>query len=131
MNTKEVALSYAQDRCIREQEKMWVYREKNEPDHYLVSPVKQEGSYVTLVKVFEPDEIDDQEFEKKVIPISNYKTLKEGDHVLVNGHPEKIKRITARQIVTNIGNKFRKSDGVEWGVDDEADALRITEKIEI
>jgi len=129
MTTKS-ALKLAEKKAEREQREICVHkeiREDLETDVLYVTPKEKVGENVEHfrhVETFEPEDSGEGEGYSRV-PISNHKSLEEGTRVVVNGDVHTITEVTSRQIVTNFGDKFRRSDGVEWGGGDK----EITTKI--
>ena len=118
-SAKTAALDIAEKKAQRERRKICVHREpmgENRKDVFYVTPKKKVGDNVKNykhVKTFEP-EGNGAEYEQTVI--RDYSELETGTRVLLNSDDVQIVTdVTTRQIVTNVGNKFRKSDGVEWG----------------
>lgn len=130
-STREQALDLAKNKSIREQKKIYVYYDVSSDDDYYIAPdeVENEPTF-DLIETFKPDNISDEEIQERLVEIEDYETITEGTQVLIDGEdPEQVIRITSRQITTHRGKKFRKSDGVEWGADDEDEAMRITHKV--
>lgn len=119
--TAKSALELAEKKAEREQREICVHkeiREDLETDVFYVTPKEKVGENVEHfhhVKTFEPEGGSGGEGYSRV-PIRDYESLEEGNRVVVNGEDvHTITEVTSRQIVTNFGDKFRKSDGVEWG----------------
>lgn len=131
MTTKS-ALELAEKKAEREQREICVHKEVREDldtDVLYITPKEKIGKNVEHfrhVETFEPEGGGDGEGYTR-LPISDYEALEEGTRVVVNGeNVHTITEVTSRQIVTNFGDKFRRSDGVEWGGGDK----EITTKVE-
>lgn len=123
------ALDLAEEKCEREQREICVHREKREDlddDIYYVTPKEKVGKNVSAyehVETFEPEGDGDT---YRRLPVDDFSSLENGDRVVVGENDvHTITEVSSRQIVTNFGDKFRKSDGVEWG----GGQKRITHKL--
>jgi hypothetical protein len=128
-SAKEAAFRIAEKKCSRERRNICVHREPMgdlKEDVFYVTPEKKVASNVQEykhVKTFEPEGTGSDYDQKK---IRDYSSLEMGTRVLLNSEDVQIiTNVSSRQIVTNVGNKFRKSDGVEWGGGDK----KITHKL--
>lgn len=125
IDTKQTALDIADRKCTREQREICVHGDF-EREIFYVTPKKKIGENVgeyEHVKTFESEETDENYKKEKIEDCSNLET---GMRVVLNSTDVQIiTDISSRQIVTNVGNKFRKSDGVEWGGGDK----KITHKL--
>ena len=126
---KQQALEIAEEKAQRERREICVHREpmgKNREDVFYVTPKKKVGANVKNykhVETFEP-EGNGEEYTQALV--EDYSELETGMRVLLDSDDVQIVTdVTSRQIVTNVGNKFRKSDGVEWGGGDK----KITHKL--
>lgn len=114
-------LEFAEKKAMREQREISVYREPRSDlseDIFYIVPEEKAGENVrdySRAETFSPDTSESAEFERE--SLENPKTLEEGDRVQIEGDSSvhTVVEISPRQIVTNFGDKFRKSDGVEWG----------------
>lgn len=124
-SSRESALEIAEKKSVREQREICVHRRQKV---YYVTPKKKVGDNVAdleLVDSFEPENTQ-EESDYRRVKINDFSTVESGMRVVVNHEDvETVTEVTSRQIVTNVGNKFRKSDGVEWGGGDN----RITNKL--
>lgn len=124
--TKEKAVDLGRIKSVREQSDIWIYYDKSSKDDYYVSPHKLEKEDYNLVEKFESSNISDDESDQ-ILKVDDYSDLNSGDQVLVDGEDsQEIVKISERQIVT-MDNKFRKSDGIEWGTG--KNGRKITHKI--
>lgn len=116
---KDKAIELARTKAVREQKKIWVYYDSDSEDDYYVSPREiDDKPHFSLVDTFETDSMSDEEVESRIVEITDHNDLSEGSQVLIDGEdPQQIIRVTDRQITTHRGNKFRRSDGSEWGTD--------------
>jgi len=123
MNGKKVALKLAEKKSARENRAISVHYS----NQYYVTPTSKVGKNVEdyeHVKTFEPDDTSNDTYTRK--RIEEYDSLESGDRVILKGEGmQTVTKVTSRQIVTNLGDKFRKSDGVEWGGGEK----QITQKI--
>lgn len=119
---RKSALEVAKEKASREQRKISVHeeqREKLSESIYYVTPTKKvtEGLSESFkhVKTFEPETGQENHYQK--IKLRNVESFSEGDRVSIDKEESlhTITEVTTRQIITNFGDKFRKSDGVEWG----------------
>lgn len=115
------ALNLAEKKCKREQRVIEVHREdRGGPDDvYYVTPkqkvTERFDDLYEKVETFEPEPTGDSDSRHKT-RIEDFSDLENGDRVVVNNDDvHTITEVTSRQIITNFGEKFRKSDGVEWG----------------
>ena len=122
LKTEKSALDIAKKKTVREQREISVHKEEREDlsdDVYYVTPTKKVSNRLELncehVRTFEPETQEGNRYEK--LRLEDSDVLSEGDRVVVEGDedPHTITEITTRQIVTNFGDKFRKSDAGEWG----------------
>ena len=124
-SSRESALEIAEKKSVREQREICVHRRQKV---YYVTPKEKVGDNVVdleLVDSFEPENAQ-EESDYRRVKINDFSTVESGMRVVVNYEDvETVTEVTSRQIVTNVGNKFRKSDGVEWGGGDN----RITNKL--
>jgi len=114
------ALDLAEKKAVREQREICVHRERRDDlpsDVFYITPKEKVGDNVSEyehVETFEPDDTSDSDYER--VPVRDSEELEEGDRVVVGGDSvHTVTKVSSRQIVTNFGDKFRKSDGVEWG----------------
>lgn len=105
---------------MREQREICVHIEPRSDlseDIYYITPKEKIGEEIQYdhVQTFSPDTSESSELKRK--PLENPGALEEGDRVQIEGDSSvhTVVEISSRQIVTNFGDKFRKSDGVEWG----------------
>lgn len=118
-SAKETAEYIAEKKAAREQREICIHKEEllEDKDVYYVTPREKAAENVRdaeFVDSFEPDRVDDERFQRQ--KIQDYSNLESGDRVIINREDvHTITEVTTRQIVTNFGDKFRKSDGVEWG----------------
>ena len=108
------AIDLAKKKAERERRTILVHESGSS---YYVTPEEKAGSQVSdleLVDRFEPEESDGENYRR--LPVTDFSTLEEGTKVIIDGeNTHTISKVTPRQIVTNFGDKFRRSDGVEWG----------------
>ncbi len=114
-SSRESALNIAEKKSVREQREICVHRNG---DIYHVTPEEKAGDNVEeleLVETFEPENTQEgSNFER--VRVNDFSSLESGMRIVVNREDvETVTEVSSRQIVTNVGNKFRKSDGVEWG----------------
>ena len=124
---KQSVLDAAERKALREHRTIYVHKDTISEDSYYITPKeKWEGDIENceLVETFKPpEERESLDFEK----IEDFRNLEAGDKVVIDDTSfEVIEEIRKFQIVTDEGNKFRKSDGKEWGGEGEK---RITSKI--
>jgi CRP-like cAMP-binding protein len=115
---KKSALDLAEKKSERERRKISVHREQLEDfSVFYVTPEEKAGDNVAAyehVKTFEPEGGEDESYSR--LPVRDASQLENGDRVVISqSDVHTITEVTSRQIVTNLGDKFRKSDGVEWG----------------
>lgn len=103
---------FARKKAIREQRNINVY--KTSEGFYHIQADEFENVDVPI-KTFRVSDFSEDEIKKHFEQIENYKSLKEGDRVLIGENIDEIVRISTRQIVTKSGRKFRRSDGDGWG----------------
>jgi hypothetical protein len=121
---KKSALKLAEAKAERERRKILVHRGETA---FYVTPAEKAGEQVEeleLVDSFEPEDTGGENYRRT--PVSDCSDLESGDRVLVSDDVHTITEVTTRQIVTNFGDKFRRSDGVEWGGGEK----QITHKLE-
>lgn len=123
--TREKAIKLGKVKSVREQSDIWVYYdESSEDDHYVSSHELDKEDY-KLIDKFESD-ISDEESDQ-IVEVNDYSELEPGDQVLVDSdESQEVVKTSERQIIT-IDNKFRKSDGIEWGTG--KNGKKITHKI--
>jgi hypothetical protein len=130
MDTEKTAHELAKSKSIREQRVILVFQSERDPDDFWVVPektLKEDHTFGKHVERYIPEKIDEEDVEQQILEIEDHETLEEGDRVLIDdSKSEVINSVSSRQIVTNFGNKFRRSDGKEWGVDD---GKQITKKV--
>lgn len=125
---KKDVFQAAERKALREHRVIYVHKDTILEDSYYITPKeKWEDDKVNNCELLEtfkpPEERESLDFEK----IEDYRNLEVGDQVVVNDtNFEFIEEIRKFQIVTDAGNKFRKSDGKEWGGDGDK---RITSKV--
>jgi hypothetical protein len=128
-SAKEAALDIAEKKAQRERREICVHREPMgdlKEDVFYVTPKKKVGDNVKNYKHVQTFEPEGNGAEYEQVRIRDHSELEKGTRVLLNSDDVQIvTNVTSRQIVTNIGNKFRKSDGVEWGGGDK----KITHKL--
>jgi hypothetical protein len=111
---KKSTLELAKKKSEREQRIILVHKSENT---YFITPEEKAGDQVSdleLVERFEPEGDNDENYER--LPVMDFSSLEEGARVLTNEeNVHIITEVTSRQIVTNVGDKFRRSDGKEWG----------------
>lgn len=123
-------LDLAEKKAVREQRKICVHRERRDDllsDVFYITPTEKVGDNVSdyeHVETFEPENTSDSDYER--VPVRDSEELEEGDRVVVGDSVHTVTKVSSRQIVTNFGDKFRKSDGVEWGGGEK----RITHKLQ-
>lgn len=114
---KESVLDLAKKKSERERRNVCVHKEEiQDLQVFYVTPEEKAGDNVSSyehVTTFEPKDGEDESFNR--VPIRDSDELETGDRVIVEESVHIITEVTTRQIVTNLGDKFRKSDGVEWG----------------
>jgi len=107
---KKSTLDLAKKKSEREQRIILVHKSENT---YFITPEEKAGEQVSdleLVERFEPEGGNER------LPVMDFSSLEEGARVLTNEeNVHIITEVTSRQIVTNVGDKFRRSDGKEWG----------------
>lgn len=115
-------LEFAEKKAARERREISVYREPRSDlseDIFYIVPGEKAGKNVREyehTQTFSPDTSENFEFERELLENPG-EALEEGDRVQIEGDTSvhTVVEISPRQIVTNFGDKFRKSDGVEWG----------------
>jgi len=126
-------LEFAEKKAMREQREICVHVEPRSDlseDIYYITPkekIEEEIQY-DHVQTFSPDTSESSELKRK--SLENPGALEEGDRVQIDGDSSvhTVVEISSRQIVTNFGDKFRKSDGVEWGGGQKQITYRVTKK---
>jgi len=134
LKTEKSALDIAKKKTVREQREISVHKEEREDlsdDVYYVTPTKKVSNRLELncehVQTFEPDTDGGTAYEK--IRIRDYDTLSEGDRVVINeDDTQTITKVSSRQFVTNFGDKFRRSDGQEWGGGEKSITHKLTKQ---
>lgn len=120
-------LDAAERKALREHRTIYVHEDTVFEDSYYITPKEKWENDIEnseLLRTFEPPEDRDS---LKLEEIEDYRDLEAGDRVVVDDSSfEVIEEIRKFQIVTDAGNKFRKSDGKEWGGKGDK---RITSKI--
>lgn len=125
---KEKVFDASERKALREHRTIYVHKDTVFDDSYYITPKEKwdedKMENCELIEIFEPPENRESlDFEK----IDDYRDLEEGDQVVVDETDfEVIEEIRKFQIVTDAGNKFRKSDGKEWGGEGDK---RITSKV--
>jgi hypothetical protein len=118
-SAKEAAFYIAEKKAQRERREICVHRNPMgdlKRDVFYVTPKKKVGDNVKKYKHVRTFEPEGNEGEYEQVRIRDHSKLETGTRVLLNSDDVQIVTdVTSRQIVTNVGNKFRKSDGVEWG----------------
>jgi len=130
---KKKALNLAQRKSVREQKDLWVYRDEDNPEDYYISPHKINDSEknIKLIKFFS-SETSIENSEQLIEINSPEDQINEGDEILIDGKfPEQVVQVSERQIITHSGNKFRRSDGKEWGTPHagSSDSSELTHKV--
>jgi len=125
---KQDVFDAAERKALREHRTIYVHEDTVLEDSYYITPKEKWEDNVEnceLLEVFEPPEDRKSlNFEK----IEDYRDLEVGDRVVVDDTDfEVVEEIRKFQIVTSAGNKFRKSDGKEWGGEGDK---RITSKVD-
>lgn len=122
---KEKALGIAKEKSVREQSEVWVYYDENSNDDYYVSPHELDVESYELVDSFKPNVSDSDS--DNIVEVGDYSKLEPGDQVLIDGEDsQEVVETSKRQIIT-VENKYRKSDGFEWGTG--KNGTKITHKI--
>lgn len=123
--TREKAIKLGKVKSVREQSDIWVYYDESSEDDHYVSPHELDKEDYKLIDKFESD-ISDEESDQ-IVEVNDYSELEPGDQVLVDSdESQEVVKTSERQIIT-IDNKFRKSDGIEWGTG--KNGKKITHKI--
>lgn len=114
---KKSVLDLAKKKSERERRNICVHKEEVQGSvTFYVTPEEKVGENVSdydHVQTFEPEDGEDENFSR--LPVEDPEELEAGDRVLVGEDVHTITETSTRQIITNVGDKFRKSDGVEWG----------------
>jgi hypothetical protein len=122
-NTRQRALDFARYKAAREQRDIAVFERS---DVYLeIQPLELLETDEEPIRVFEADSISREEVEGVFREIEDFSALSEGDHVVVDGEPEQIVRVTTLIFETEGGSKFLRSDGTGYGKEDKV----VTERI--
>lgn len=128
---QEKALKECKRKCIREQRNVACYQDNKKPTvFYIVAEGTASDRMTdawTLIHEFDPDTAETDNIKQQIEVISDFKSLKEGDQVFVDNETlVRIRKVSKTQITADNGQKFRRSDGGEWGEDD---GSQITKKV--
>jgi len=124
---KQEVFDAAERKALREHRVIYVHEDTIFEGSYYITPKEKWEDDIEnceLVETFKPPE--DRE-SLRIREIEDYRELEVGDRVVVDETDfEVVEEIRKFQIVTDAGNKFRKSDGKEWGGEGDK---RITSKV--
>lgn len=129
---KRSALDLAERKSERERRSICVHREEVSDEEFVfyVTPEEKVGENVAdyeHIRTFEPEGGEDESYSR--LPVRDPSQLENGDRVIINSEDaHTITEVSSRQIITNFGDKFRKSDGVEWGGGEKEITHKLTKK---
>lgn len=114
--SKDVAYDLAEKKADREKRAISIHFNEIR-DTYHVTPENKAGDNVSdfeHIDTIRPEDNTGDEYDQ--MEVEDYTAIESGDRVVVNNDEmQTVTEITPLQIVTNLGYKFRKSDGYEWG----------------
>lgn len=119
-------IDFVTAKSIREHRDVYLY--KDDKDYFISANemIDDFDDYI-LVHHATVDAHTKEDIQKYLEDIVDYKLIKENDKVIVQDNVEVVLKVTDRQIITESGKKFRRSDGILWN--DSTEEIKITKRL--